>query len=50
MALGLSFDAAQYLGDKRVVAVADGQLAGKAGPPAGTPSWMALPIHHYFLT
>jgi kynurenine formamidase len=60
MAPGLSFDAAQYLGDKRVVAVgldtpfvdavADGQLAGKAGPPAGTPSWMAFPIHHYFLT
>ena len=60
MAPGLSFDAAKYLGDKRVVAVgldtpfidavADGQLAGKAGPPAGTPSGMAFPIHPYFLT
>ena len=60
MAPGLSFDAAQYLGDKRVVAVgldtpfvdavADGQLAGNAGPPAGTPAGMAFPIHHYFLT
>ena len=60
MAPGLSFDAAKYLGDKRVVAVgldtpfvdavADGQLAGKAGPPAGTPAGMAFPIHHYFLT
>jgi kynurenine formamidase len=60
MAPGLSFDAAQYLGDKRVVAVgldtpfidavADGQLAGNAGPPAGTPPGMVFPIHHYFLT
>jgi kynurenine formamidase len=60
MAPGLSLDAATYLGDKRVVAVgldqpfvdavADGQLAGKAAPPAGTPAGMAFPIHHYFLT
>ena len=47
MAPGLSYDAAQYLGERRVVlvgldtpfvdAVADGQLAGKAGPAPGTP-------------
>lgn len=57
---GLSFDAATYLGDQRVVAVgldtpfvdavAAGQLAGKAGPPPGTPAGIAFPIHHYFLT
>ena len=60
MAPGLSFDAAHYLGDKRIVAVgldtpfvdavAAGQLAGKAGPPAGTPPGIAFPSHHYLLT
>ena len=60
MAPGLSIEAAQYLGEQRVVAVgldqpfvdavADGQLAGTAGPPAGTPQGMAFPVHDHFLT
>jgi kynurenine formamidase len=60
MAPGLSFDAAKYLGDKRIVAVgldtpfvdavAEGQLAGKVGPPAGTPPGIAFPGHHHLLT
>lgn len=60
MAPGLSVEAARYLGEQRVVAVgldqpfvdavADGQLAGTAGPPAGTPPGMAFPVHDHFLT
>jgi kynurenine formamidase len=60
MAPGLSYEAAKYLGDKRVVAVgldtpfvdaiADGQLAGKAGPPPGTPADMSFIAHHHLLT
>lgn len=60
MAPGLSSDAAKYLGDKRIVAVgldtpfidpiADGQLVGKAAPPAGTLPGMPFPNHHYLLT
>ena len=60
MAPGLSYEAAKYLGEKRVVAVgmdnfgvdavAEGQLAGTAGPPPGTPAGMAFPVHDYFLT
>ncbi len=60
MAPGLSYESAKYLGDKRVVAVgldtpfidavADGQLAGKVGPPPGTPTGMTFAAHHYFLT
>ena len=57
---GLSYEAAKYLGERRVVAVgldtpfldavADGQLAGTAAPPPGTPAGMAFPVHDYFLT
>lgn len=53
---GLSYDAAKYLRDKRVVLVAldnpftdpvnDGQLAGKAGPAEGTPEGLPFAIHH----
>jgi kynurenine formamidase len=57
---GLSYDAAKYLAEKRVVAVGldtpfldavnEGQLAGQAGPPPGTPPGMAFSVHHYFIT
>ena len=60
MAPGLSYDAAKYLGDRRVVgvgldtwgldAVAEGQLTGEAPPPEGTPPGMAFPVHYHFLT
>ena len=60
MAPGLSYDAAQYLAERRAVvagldtpfvdAVADGQLAGKAPPPPGSPAGMAFAIHDYLLT
>ena len=60
MAPGLSYESAQYLGERRIVAagldtpfvdaVADGQLAGDAGPPPGTPAGMAFPVHEHFLT
>jgi kynurenine formamidase len=57
---GLSYDAAKYLGEKRVVAVGldtpfidavnEGQLAGKAGPPPGTPPGFPFSIHHYLIS
>jgi kynurenine formamidase len=57
---GLSYDAAQYLGERRVVAVgldtpfidpvAEGMLQGKAGPAAGTPPNLPFAIHHHLLT
>lgn len=60
MAPGLSYDAAQYLAERRVVivgldtpfldSVAEGQLAGKAPPVPGTPAGMAFAVHHHFLT
>ena len=60
MAPGLSYDAAKHLGERRVVgvgldtwgldAIAEGQLAGQAPPPEGTPGGMAFPVHHHFLT
>jgi len=60
MAPGLSYEAAEYLGERRVVAVgldtpfldpvAEGQLSGDNGPPPGTPAGMAFAVHHYFLT
>jgi kynurenine formamidase len=56
---GLSYDAAKYLGEKRVVLVAldnpftdpvsEGQLQGKAKPPEGTPPGLPFVIHHYNL-
>jgi len=57
---GLSYDAAKYLGDKRIVAIGldtpfidpvpDGMLAGKAGPAAGVPDGVPFAIHHHMLT
>jgi kynurenine formamidase len=60
MAPGLSYDAAQFLGEMKVVlvgldtpfvdAVAEGQLAGNASPPPGTPPGLAFAVHHYLLS
>lgn len=60
MAPGLSYDAAQYLTERRPVVVgldtpfvdsmAEGQLAGQASPPAGTPAGMGFAVHHQLLT
>ncbi|HYD55489.1 MAG TPA: cyclase family protein [Burkholderiales bacterium] len=57
---GLSYDAAQYIGKRRAVAIAldtpfidpvpEGMLAGKAGPAAGTPPGLAFAVHHHMLT
>jgi len=57
---GLSYDAAKYLGERRVVAVGldtpfvdpvnEGQLQGKAGPAAGTPPATPFAVHHHLLT
>lgn len=57
---GLSYDAARYLGDKRIVAVGldtpfidavpEGMLAGKGEPAAGTPPGQPFVIHHHLLT
>jgi kynurenine formamidase len=56
---GLSFDAAQWLAGKRIVAialdtpfvdtVAEGMLAGKAGPAPGTPPGLPFAVHHHML-
>lgn len=57
---GLSYDAAKYIAEKAVVLVAldnpftdpvaEGQLQGKAPPPAGTPPGLPFAIHHQNLT
>ena len=57
---GLSYDAAKYLGEKRIVAIGldtpfidaipDGMLAGKAGPAAGVPDGIPFALHHHMLT
>lgn len=57
---GLSYDAAQYLGERRIVAVGldtpfidpvpAGMLQGKAGPAPGTPPNLPFAIHHHMLT
>ena len=57
---GLSYDAARYLGERRVVAIGldtpfidpvpAGLLAGKAGPAPGTPSGLPFAVHHHMLT
>lgn len=59
MAPGLGDDAVRFLMERRVVivgldtpfvdAVAEGQLAGKAPPPSGTPEGIPFPSHHRFL-
>jgi len=57
---GLSYDAAQYLAEKRIVAIGldtpfidavpEGMLQGKAPPAEGTPPALPFAIHHYMLT
>jgi kynurenine formamidase len=57
---GLSYDAARYLGERRVVAIGldtpfidpvpEGMLAGKAGPAPGTPPGLPFAVHHHMLT
>jgi kynurenine formamidase len=57
---GLSLDAAEYLGERRVVAVGmdapfidpvpDGMLEGKAPPAAGTPEGLPYAVHHQLIT
>jgi kynurenine formamidase len=57
---GLSYDAAKYLGDRRIVAIGldtpfvdpvpEGMLAGKAGPAAGVPPGLPFAVHHHMLT
>ncbi len=57
---GLSYDAVQYIADKAVVLVAldnpftdpvsEGQLAGEAPPPEGTPEGLPFVVHHYNLS
>ena len=57
---GLAYDAAQYLGERRIVAVGldtpfidtvpEGMMQGKAPPAAGTPPGLPFAIHHHMLT
>jgi kynurenine formamidase len=57
---GLAYDAAQYLGERRVVAVGldtpfidpvpEGMLMGKSGPAVGTPPGLPFAVHHHLLT
>jgi kynurenine formamidase len=57
---GLSYDAAQYIGKRRAVAIAldtpfidpvpDGMLTGKAAPAAGVPPGLPFAVHHHMLT
>jgi kynurenine formamidase len=57
---GLSYDAAQYLGERRIVAIGldtpfvdpvpEGMLAGKAGPAPGVPAGVPFALHHHMLT
>ena len=56
---GLSYDAAQYIGRRRAVAIAldtpfvdpapEGFLAGKAGPAPGVPAGLPFAVHHHML-
>jgi kynurenine formamidase len=60
MGPGLSFDAAKYIADKRVVLVAldnpftdpaaRGMISGEAPPAEGTPPGLPFAIHHYNLS
>jgi kynurenine formamidase len=57
---GLSYDAAKYIGEKAIAALAldapfidpivDGQFQGKAAPAEGTPPGLPLAIHHQNLS
>jgi kynurenine formamidase len=56
---GLAYDAAQWLAQRRIVAVsldtpfvdtvAEGMLMGKAGPAPGTPPGLPFAVHHHML-
>jgi kynurenine formamidase len=57
---GLAYDAARYLGERRIVAIGldtpfidpvnEGQLQGKAGPAEGAPQGLPFSVHHHMLT
>jgi len=57
---GLSYDAAQYIGQRRAAVIAldtpfidpvpEGMLTGKAGPAAGVPAGLPFAVHHHMLT
>jgi kynurenine formamidase len=57
---GLSYDAARYLGERRIVAIGldtpfidavpEGMLQGKAGPAPGTPPGLPFAVHHHMLS
>jgi kynurenine formamidase len=57
---GLGYDAARYLGERRIVAIGldtpfidsvpEGMLQGKSGPAAGTPPNLPFAIHHHMIT
>ena len=57
---GLSYDAAQWLAQRRIVAISldtpfidtvpEGMLMGKAGPAPGTPPGMPFAVHHHMLS
>ena len=57
---GLAYDAARYLGERRIVVIGldtpfvdpvpSGLLTGAAGPSPGTPPGLPFAIHHHMLT
>lgn len=57
---GLSYDAAKYLGDRKVAVIAldtpfvdavhEGQMQGKGGPAEGSPPGLPFSVHHHMLT
>jgi kynurenine formamidase len=57
---GLSYDAAKYLSERRIVAIGldtpfidpvpEGMLVGKAPPAEGTPPGLPFVIHHHMIT
>lgn len=57
---GLGYDAAKYLGERRIVAIGldtpfidpvpEGMLQGKAPPAEGTPPGLPFAVHHHMLT
>ena len=57
---GLSYDAARYLGERKVVAIGldtpfidpvpEGMPQGKSGPAAGTPPGLPFAVHHHMLS
>jgi kynurenine formamidase len=57
---GLAYEAARYLGERRIVAIGldtpfvdpvpSGMLAGSAGPAPGTPAGLPFAVHHHMLT